>query len=132
MSVFVDTSAFFAVLDAGDANHKAAVGRWSGILDSSERLVTSNYVVLEVSTLLQHRIGMKALRAFHEDVMPAIRVLWVTEQIHNAALGALLAAGRRRLSLTDCESFEIMRVNDIRAAFAFDRHFAESGFKVIP
>lgn len=132
MSVFVDTSAFFAVLDAGDANHKAAAGRWSGILDSSERLVTSNYVVLEVSTLFQHRIGMKALRAFHEDVMPAIRVLWVTEQIHNAALGALSAAGRRRLSLTDCASFEIMRVNSIRAAFAFDRHFAESGFKVIP
>jgi len=130
MSVFMDTSALYAVLDAGDANHKAAAGRWARLLDSEEQLVTSNYVVLEVSALVQHRMGVKALRTFHEDVMPAARIVWVTEQIHNTALAMLFLANRRRLSLTDCVSFEIMRSQNIRSAFAFDPHFREFGFKI--
>lgn len=42
------------------------------------------------------------------------------------------AAKRRRLSLVDCVSFALMRRDDIRAAFAFDRDFEEEGFAVVP
>jgi predicted nucleic acid-binding protein len=42
----------------------------------------------------------------------------------------MLAAGRRRLSLTDCVSFEVMRRSESATAFAFDTHFTEQGFSL--
>lgn len=41
---------------------------------------------------------------------------------------AMLAAGQRTLSLTDCVSFEIMRRNGCTTAFVCDAHFEERGF----
>jgi predicted nucleic acid-binding protein len=48
------------------------------------------------------------------------------------ATGALLLAARLQLSLVDCVSFEIMRREGLRAAFALDDHFAGSGFELVP
>ncbi len=64
MTVFVDTSAFYAVLDRDDANHSAARETWERLLRGAAVLLTSNYVLLETSTLVQHRLGVAALRAF--------------------------------------------------------------------
>src|SRR3972149_4948245 len=74
MSVFVDTSALLAVLDAGDAQHPHARAAWETLLQQDEPLVTTSYVLVET---FAHRLGVTAL----------------------------VAAGRRRLSLVDCVSF---------------------------
>lgn len=52
--------------------------------------------------------------------------------LHQRALATLLGAGRREVSLVDWVSFLLMRELGIRHAFAFDRHFAEQGFVVLP
>lgn len=57
---------------------------------------------------------------------------WVTESDHLHAQDALLAAGRRQESVVDCSSFHVMRCRMVRAAFAFDLHFREQGFDVLP
>jgi uncharacterized protein len=132
VSVFVDTSAIFAVLDAADVNHEQAARQWLKMLEADERLFTSNYVILELSALLQNRIGLKALKAFHDEILPMIHVLWVTEQIHQAAASALFVADRRHLSLVDCVNFELMRSKSISVAFTFDRNFRELGFTMVP
>ena len=79
--------------------------------------------------LVQSRLGLDAVRSLQQDVVPALRVLWVDAELHAAAATALLTAARRRLSLVDCVSFEAMRREGVRRAFAFDRHFAELGFE---
>ena len=82
--------------------------------------------------LVQNRFGMKALRLFQEDVLPALQVEWIDEAIHAAAVGILFASSRRKLSLVDCVSFETMRLLKIETAFTFDNHFKEQGFICIP
>jgi predicted nucleic acid-binding protein len=52
--------------------------------------------------------------------------------MHQAAVSALLVAGKRNLSLVDCVSFEVMRQGGIRTAFTLDWHFNEQGFEIIP
>jgi len=132
MRIFVDTSGFFALLDRDDANHKKARKIWSDVLNPENTLITSNYVIVESFALIQHRLGLEALRGFHEDMLPLINIEWIDAEIHKSGVSALLAASRRKLSLVDCVSFETMRTLGIKTVFAFDPHFAEQGFKCIP
>ncbi len=132
MIVFADTSALYAVLDHDDTNHRSATKVWERLLSDSTILLTSNYVLLETSALVQHRLGIAALRALHEDVSPVLTIEWVTEAVHKAAVEATLTASRKKLSLVDCVSFHLMRAASVRVAFCFDRHFSEQGFEALP
>ena len=132
MSVFVDTSAFYAVLDADDEEHPRAWEAWEGLIVAQEPLFTSNYVLVETLALLQSRLGIEAIRAFDDAVIPLLRVLWVDEVLHRESVTALLMVGRRSLSLVDCSSFALMRRHGLDTAFAFDAHFPEQGFDVGP
>lgn len=132
MSVFVDTSAFLALLDADEVHHEAIRVSFEKLLHNGEPLVTSNYVLVETAALLQHRFGIPAFRLFTDDVAPVVGTLWVDAEMHAAAVSAVLAAARKRLSLVDCASFEAMRRSGVKTALTLDRHFAEQGFGVVP
>jgi predicted nucleic acid-binding protein len=132
MNVFVDTSALYAVLDADDDNHSAASAEWQRLLLDSSRLVTTNYVLVEATALMQHRLGIEAVRLFEQDVCPVLGLEWIDEPRHAVGMASVLAAGRRKLSLVDCVSFAAMRDLGLRDVFAFDEHFAEQGFTCLP
>jgi len=131
MRIFIDTSAFYALLDRDDTHHPSAKRAWMELLKAAHTLVTSNYVLVETSALLQNRLGMEAIRAFHDDVLPLINSEFVTSGTHRSGVAALLSASRRDLSLVDCVSFEVMRTSGINTVFAFDKHFKEQGFSLI-
>jgi len=132
VSIFLDTSGLYAVFDRDDANHPEAAAVWAEWLRGEEPLVTNNYVMLETLALLQHRLGIAAVRAFHEDITPILRIEWVAATQHDAAVEAMLAASRRKLSVVDCVSFQTMRQHGLRTAFSFDHHFREQGFQTVP
>jgi predicted nucleic acid-binding protein len=132
MNMFVDTSAFLAVLDEGDSNHSEAKAFWEKIINEGDLLLCHNYILVETSALVLRRLGMEAIRVFEQDIMPILRIIWVNKEVHSAAVGAHLVADRRTLSLVDCVSFEIMRRTGVQKAFAFDRHFRDYGFDLNP
>lgn len=132
MSIFVDTSALYAVLDADDADHQAVAEHWAELIGDRSHLVSSSHVVVETISLVQHRLGMQAVRAFHENMLPMLRIQWVDERSHHVAMAALLTAARRQLSFVDCLSFELMRQLQIRAVLTLDQHFEEQGFECLP
>jgi predicted nucleic acid-binding protein len=132
MISYVDTSAFLAVLDAGDENHQKARDKWKDLIVNEALLVTSNYVLVETFALIQHRLGMEAVREFQDDIVPILTIEWVNENVHQAGVMGLLAAGRKRLSLVDCVSFALIRQLGIKTVFAFDKHFREQGFQCAP
>jgi len=131
MLIFVDTSAFLAVLDADDLNHAAAAPTWEKIVGAGDILVCHNCILVETSALVMRRLGIEALRVFERDIVPVLHVEWIAREVHAAGVGAHLVAARRGLSLVDCISFEVMRRAGIRTAFAFDSHFREYGYETI-
>ena len=131
MSVYIDTSAFLAVLNADDRFHARAQRNWVQLIESGTPLICNNYVLVETVAVLQNRLGLEAVIAFQNDVMPVLVTLWVDEDLHRRAVSGLLVAQRRRLSLVDCSSFESMRQAGLRRAFSFDAHFEEQGFEIL-
>lgn len=131
MIVFADTSGFLALADADERSHAKADRVWKNFIQRSATFVSTNYVLLETTSLLQARFGLQAVRVFQEDAVPLLTIEWIDAQLHEAGMTAVLTANRRGLSLTDCTSFEVMRRRGISKAFAFDRHFLEQGFEVV-
>lgn len=131
MTLFVDTSALYALMDRDDRNHASAARFWSE-LDAAEPLLTHSYVLVETAALVQRRLGVDALRVLVDELTLPISTVFVDRTVHDAAVSGVLAAHKRQLSLVDMVSFELMRRAGVRAAFAFDEHFAQFGFDVQP
>lgn len=130
--LFVDTSAFYALLDRSDDFHERARDFFSTLNPEEINLVCSSYVVLETLSLLQNRIGLEPVRSWRSELQPLLEVVWMDSRLHEKALTALVASGRREISLTDWSSFELMRERGIQEVFAFDPHFSEQGFHLLP
>jgi predicted nucleic acid-binding protein len=105
---------------------------WVRLLEADDSLATTSYVLIETCAVVQRRLGMVALRTVIEDIQPLFAVHWVDSTEHDAGVAVVLAMGRRKLSLVDCVSFQVMRQRSIFCALTLDPHFAEQGFQCLP
>jgi len=126
--VYADTSGLYALLDAADRRHAEAAAIVRSLLADGALLVTSNYVVTELTALVQSRLGIDAALRVHRALLPALELVFVDGRLHERTVAAWAAARRRGLSLADCAGFEVMRDLGVTTALAFDRHFEEQGF----
>jgi predicted nucleic acid-binding protein len=121
MSVFVDTSVWYAAADRSDLGNSRA----KAILGAGEPLFTTDHVLLETWTLLHHRIHRHAAERFWEGLRSAAAVI---EPVGMADLEAAwqigLAYRDQDFSLVDRTSFAVMRRLGIERAASFDDHFA--------
>jgi predicted nucleic acid-binding protein len=132
VKVFVDTSALYALLVGTEAEHPAVTRSFRELLEEQAQMLTSSYVVVEASALLQHRFGLAPVRDLVEHILPVLDVQWISEGLHRKATARLLREDRRNLSLVDCVSFELMHELRLKEALALDDHFREAGFRLKP
>ena len=130
--IYVDTSAFLALVHADDPNHEQAMQIWKKLIEDEQQLLSNNYVLVESIALIQRRIGLRAVSILHNDILPFIEIDWLDEELHNAIVKAVLKTNRRQISLVDSSSFDTLRRYDVQTVFAFDSHFPDQGFEVIP
>lgn len=128
--IFIDTSAIYALADRADPRHSIAKDTFGGILASGETILTHNYVLVESTALIQHRIGIEAAMQFAASAS-SFDVFWVDEEMHGEAISRLAASGRRQLSLVDHVSFMFMSSRGIEIAFAYDSDFELEGFRLL-
>ncbi|MBI2763892.1 MAG: PIN domain-containing protein [Chloroflexi bacterium] len=129
MSVVVDSSAIFALLDRHDAHHNAAVAFWTDPDD--EDLVTHAYVVVESVALVRSRLGPAAVDALVDGTLPGIRVEMVDRPLHEISLAALRGIGGGT-SVVDRVTLAFAGRHGIRRAFAFDADLVGAGLATCP
>jgi predicted nucleic acid-binding protein len=128
----LDTWALYSTFDRSQERSADAAAAWEWLVRSNVALLTSSYVLLELATLLQRRLGFEAMVALHDFVLPWVEVAWVDAELHDTAFSLVLTARRPSVSLVDAVSFTIMRSRRVRHAFTLDSHFAEQGFICLP
>jgi hypothetical protein len=129
--IFVDTGAWFATFVPSDGNGLVARRWWE---DNREPLVTTDFVLDELLTLLKSRGNAQRAIALGRDLLDGSlgRLERVTEDDLHAAWLLFRAHQLSDWSFTDCTSCAVMRRLGITTVFAFDEHFREMGFDVVP
>jgi predicted nucleic acid-binding protein len=86
VSLFVDTSALYALLVGSEQDHPRVREAFRAAAERGDRLYTSNYVLLETAALLQHRIGLEPVRDLVARIVPLLDVRWVDADLHQRGL----------------------------------------------
>jgi predicted nucleic acid-binding protein len=121
MSLFVDTSIWYAAADEGDPDHARA----ADILRSERDLVTTDHVMVETWLLLRSRLGRYPAESFWEGLRTGVAVI---EPVGIADLEAAWAIGvafpDQDFSLVDRTSFAVMVRLGVDRVASLDSHFA--------
>jgi predicted nucleic acid-binding protein len=121
LSLFVDSSAWYAAADDDDRGH----GRAVEILSGGDPLVTTDHVLVETWFLLDRRLGRAAAERFWDGLRRGVAAI---EPVRAADLEVAWAIGEafpdQDFSLVDRTSFAVMQRLAVYRAASFDAHFA--------
>ncbi len=129
--IFVDTGAWYALVDSDDADHKAAA---AFLASNTMPLMNTNFIFSETVTLIRYRIGHEAARSFGQKLMESsfVRVIAVTPTDEERAWDIFNKYRDQDFSFVDCTSFAVMERMKLSKAFGFDRHFSVMKYAVVP
>jgi predicted nucleic acid-binding protein len=132
VKLLADTSALLALVLADDNHHAAAEQFARNNLRA--RFVLTELILGEVVTRLRARAGAARAVAFAEDVLMSRRydLVFADTELLRGALTQMNRFADKRLSLTDCASFQIIDRLGLDGAFTFDRDFRDCGYAVRP
>lgn len=132
MKLLADTSALLALALRDDNRHHAATTFLRA--HPSVQFVVTELIVAEFATRGRVRLSADRVASVARSFLDSRRydVIFVDEEMLRSALGRLERFTDKRLSLTDCASFELMDRLGLRAAFTFDRDFRDCGYEMLP
>lgn len=121
MSVFVDTSAWFAAAHTRDRRNSRA----KELLATPETLVTSDHVLIETWRLLHHFLSAQAAERFWDGLRSGVATVETTTAADlDAAWEIGTAFPDQDFSVVDRTSFALMLRLGIARVISFDSDFA--------
>ncbi len=135
--IFVDTSAFLALVNEKDNNHTEAIHFLERIKNGGvkiKKIVTSDYIIDETLTRIRYSVGHQEAVEWGRDILSSnvVEKVEVGGEMFELAWELFQAYNDKKLSFTDCTSFAIMKKKGIEKAFSFDEDFGRMGFVGLP
>ncbi len=129
-AVFVDTSAWIAVISPKDKYHHTAKDFYAELLDRKNSLLISNLIVAETYTHLLWKLGHPKATSFLDIIerSSSVQCIWSDRKLEFRAREILRRYDDQAFSYTDAVSFALMEQRGLTEAFAFDHHFSTAGF----
>ena len=132
--IFVDTSAWIAIINPRDKYHLAAKEFYSDVLTQKRHLLISNLIVSETYTNLIWKLGHHKAISFLNIIeqSSSVQCIWSSQELEVQARDILRRYDDQDFSYTDAVSFALMEQRNLAEAFTFDHHFAVAGFVQLP
>lgn len=135
--IFIDTSAFLALVNDKDKNHIAAKQFLEDIKKGKiriKKIITSEYIIDETLTRIRYSVGHKEAVEWGGDILASkvIEKTGIDKEIFGSAWDIFQTYEDKKLSFTDCTSFALMKKKGIEKAFSFDEDFKRLGFVLLP
>lgn len=126
--IFVDASAWIAIVSERDNRHIQAKGIYLRELKNDSIFFISNWTIYEAFTKLKSDSGIEKAENLKEIIQDInlVKPIYVTNKIENQALTIFWQFRDKTWGIVDITSFLIMEECHCNFAFAFDKHFEEA------
>lgn len=128
--VFVDTAAWLSLFNLRDGSRPAAMKIMTQLRLQKRKLVTSEFVILELADgLSKPPVRVNAV-GYIEGIRQSedIEVIPLSRDLLDQAWDLYCHRSDKGWGLTDCTSFIVMEQEQISEAFTSDHHFEQAGF----
>lgn len=130
--VFIDSSAYLALVDASDANHDAATETFRWLAAQRYRVYTPNVRLVECHALILTCVNRSVAARFLQNIDAGTTVIVRVRASDKAHAKQIIYQYRDKdFSFNDALSFVVMERLGINYAFTFDSDFAQYGFSVL-
>jgi predicted nucleic acid-binding protein len=132
-SIFVDTVAWLALVNKSEDLHDAARTVRDQLVQRKTKLVTTDYVVVEIANSLA-RLPLRGVARKLIDFIrtpDTVELVTITPELFEKAYQLYCSRTDKEWGLTDCTSFVVMKAMRINRAFTADKHFEQAGFIVL-
>lgn len=131
--VFLDTAFVNALVNTRDQWHEAAVKWQQKLAATGQRLVTTEFVLVEIADGLSAvRFRVQAAQVIAVlQASPLVEIIPASSHLFNAALELYRSRPDKDWGLTDCASFAAMVERGLSEALTTDEHFRQAGYRVL-
>jgi hypothetical protein len=129
--VFVDTSAWIALINTGDALAAQAKQILVRLNQQQIILVTTEFVLLEVAdALCKTNLRQKTYAYINgiKQALDVIQIIPLEQSLLDRGWAIYHQYSDKDWGLTHCISFVVMKQEGITEAFTSDKHFEQAGF----
>lgn len=128
----MDTSGWASLFIETETHHREAFRHFDQAKRISNALITTNYVISELVTLLpvRQRASRKYLFQCVDSIRfaPFVSLIHIGQSIDEEAWALCKSREDKNWSLVDASSFVVMQQLNIQKALTTDRHFEQAGF----
>jgi predicted nucleic acid-binding protein len=131
--VFVDTSAWLALVNKSDIFHLKAKEIRDNLVKNKVKFVVTDYIIVEIANCLS-RIPLRSAAIQLISFIKAseqIEIVPIGREIYDEAWDLYSRHQDKEWGFTDCTSFVVMNRNGIKQAFTTDHHFEQAGFTIL-
>lgn len=128
--IFVDTSAWYALVVPTDPNHDSATA-W--LKANSPNLLTTDYVIDEILTLLKARGHHRRAHSLGDEFFKGqlVEIHFLTQAEIISSWQVFRQFSDKDWSFTDCTSKVVMDNRNVSSALVFDNDFRQFGSVMI-
>ena len=128
MKVFIDTSAFMALILKEETYHNKIVAQYKSYKQSRAQFITSTYILDELYTRCVYRAGghgvKLALRLIRDTIDSGeLTVIDIDSQVFNKAEAIFLKFSDHKISFTDATSYVLYKDFALDEVFTLDDDF---------
>lgn len=134
-NILVDADGFVAIVKEDDTNHQKARQYYSRIDTLPVNLITTNYVIAEVITVISQRISHEAAVDFIDIVIAEpnpITILDIDNTfVQQKAIPLFKGQKSKNVSFVDCINMAVLKEHGCSCIFSFDAAYKTNGFALI-
>ena len=132
--IFIDSSAFYLIINKSERLHKIAKKTFNKIILDNDILVTSDYIIDETLTLVSRKWGKYYAIEFWDSIKNSdiLKVMKLSESQFYKTIDLFRKYKDHNFSFTDYSCFIIMNDLKINKVFTFDKHFLNFGIDCYP
>jgi len=132
-TIFVDTSAWLALINKSDHLHNHAKKVRDDLIAQGSRFLVTDYILVETANALSRIPFRKAVIALISFIQSSedIQVIQIDKGLFDESWRLYFDRLDKEWSLTDCASFVVMTGMGLMEAFTSDHHFEQAGFNIL-